>query len=140
MLRGRRRARHGQGLPGSARRRTEPVHANLGVSAFSPQPDDAFEAIKCLANKQNRPPNAPEGGLPPTLAALYDHPAVQKAYSGWIPHLLGLQTDPLLGGLALVPDELHEAAKIDGASWPRSRRSLAPPSSPSRSARSPPRR
>jgi multiple sugar transport system permease protein len=65
---------------------------------------------------------------------------------GWIPHLLGLSGDPLshefgsyvaiiiteiwkntpfmalllLAGLALVPDELHEAAKVDGAStWQR---------------------
>jgi multiple sugar transport system permease protein len=65
---------------------------------------------------------------------------------GWIPHLLGLSSDPLanqtgtyiaiiiteiwkntpfmalllLAGLALVPDELHEAAKVDGAStWER---------------------
>ncbi len=65
---------------------------------------------------------------------------------GWIPHLLGLTSDPLshpfttyvaiiitevwkntpfmalllLAGLALVPDELHEAAKVDGAStWQR---------------------
>jgi multiple sugar transport system permease protein len=66
--------------------------------------------------------------------------------SGWIPKLLGLQSDPLshpfgtyvaiiiteiwkntpfmalllLAGLALVPDELLEAAKVDGAStWQR---------------------
>jgi multiple sugar transport system permease protein len=66
--------------------------------------------------------------------------------SGWIPHLLGLTSDPLahpfgtyvaiiitevwkntpfmalllLAGLALVPDELLEAAKVDGAStWQR---------------------
>jgi multiple sugar transport system permease protein len=65
---------------------------------------------------------------------------------GWIPHLFGLTSDPLshtfgsyvaiiiteiwkntpfmalllLAGLALVPDELHEAAKVDGASmWQR---------------------
>jgi multiple sugar transport system permease protein len=65
---------------------------------------------------------------------------------GWIPHLLGVSSDPLshpvttyvaiiiteiwkntpfmalllLAGLALVPDELHEAAKVDGAStWQR---------------------
>jgi multiple sugar transport system permease protein len=68
------------------------------------------------------------------------------ANGGWIPHLLGLTGDPLshtfgsyvaiiiteiwkntpfmalllLAGLALVPDELHEAAKVDGASaWQR---------------------
>jgi len=66
--------------------------------------------------------------------------------SGWIPKLLGLTSDPLshtfglyvaiiiaeiwkntpfmalllLAGLALVPDELHEAARIDGATtWQR---------------------
>jgi multiple sugar transport system permease protein len=66
--------------------------------------------------------------------------------SGWIPHLLGLSSDPLshpfgtyvaiiitevwkntpfmalllLAGLALVPDELLEAARVDGAStWQR---------------------
>jgi multiple sugar transport system permease protein len=64
------------------------------------------------------------------------------ADTGFVPHLLGLKTDPLtqrntsflviiltevwkttpfmalllLAGLALVPDELHEAAKVDGAS------------------------
>jgi multiple sugar transport system permease protein len=68
------------------------------------------------------------------------------ANGGWIPHLLGLKSDPLAGtfgnyvaiiiteiwkntpfmallllaGLALVPDELLEAAKVDGASaWQR---------------------
>jgi multiple sugar transport system permease protein len=66
--------------------------------------------------------------------------------SGWIPKLLGLSSDPLshqfgtyvaiivteiwkntpfmalllLAGLALVPDELHEAARVDGATaWQR---------------------
>ena len=65
---------------------------------------------------------------------------------GWIPHLFGLTSDPLshtfgnyvaiiitevwkntpfmalllLAGLALVPDELHEAAKVDGGTaWQR---------------------
>jgi multiple sugar transport system permease protein len=73
--------------------------------------------------------------------------------SGWIPHLLGLSGDPLshqfgtyaaiiiteiwkntpfmalllLAGLALVPDELHEAAKVDGAStWQRFSRITVP--------------
>jgi len=72
---------------------------------------------------------------------------------GWIPHLLGLSSDPLshpfgtylaiiiteiwkntpfmalllLAGLALVPDDLHEAAKVDGAStWQRFRRITLP--------------
>jgi len=68
------------------------------------------------------------------------------ANGGWIPHLLGLSSDPLnsefgnyvaiiiteiwkntpfmalllLAGLALVPDDLQEAAKVDGATaWQR---------------------
>ncbi|MGI8411835.1 MAG: carbohydrate ABC transporter permease [Solirubrobacteraceae bacterium] len=73
--------------------------------------------------------------------------------SGWIPKLLGLTGDPLshqfgtyvaiiitevwkntpfmalllLAGLALVPDELHEAAKVDGATtWQRFTRITVP--------------
>jgi multiple sugar transport system permease protein len=72
---------------------------------------------------------------------------------GWIPHLLGLKSDPLsstfgnyvaviiteiwkntpfmalllLAGLALVPDDLHEAAKVDGATtWQRFTRITLP--------------
>ena len=84
--------------------------------------------------------------------------------SGWIPGLLGIKTDPLtqtgwsyvaviitevwkttpfmalllLAGLALVPDELHEAAKVDGASaWQRFWRITVPlmkPADPRRAA------
>ncbi|HWF34051.1 MAG TPA: sugar ABC transporter permease [Solirubrobacteraceae bacterium] len=73
--------------------------------------------------------------------------------SGWIPKVLGLTSDPLshqfgtyaaiivteiwkntpfmalllLAGLALVPDELHEAARVDGATtWQRFRRITLP--------------
>jgi multiple sugar transport system permease protein len=81
-----------------------------------------------------------------TVVAAYSWRYAWEADSGWIPHLLGLSTDPLtttttsyiaviisevwkttpfmalllLGGLALVPDELHEAARVDGATtWQR---------------------
>jgi multiple sugar transport system permease protein len=81
-----------------------------------------------------------------TVVAAFSWRYAWELDSGWIPHLLGLSTDPLastsgsfiaiiisevwkttpfmalllLGGLALVPDELHEAAKVDGAStWQR---------------------
>ena len=76
-----------------------------------------------------------------TVVAAFSWRYAWEADSGWIPHLLGLNTDPLtktfssyvaiiisevwkttpfmalllLAGLALVPDELHEAAKVDGA-------------------------
>jgi multiple sugar transport system permease protein len=77
-----------------------------------------------------------------TVVAAFSWRYAWEADSGWIPHLLGLKTDPLtkttssyaaiiisevwkttpfmalllLAGLAIVPDELHEAAKVDGAS------------------------
>jgi multiple sugar transport system permease protein len=81
-----------------------------------------------------------------TVVAAFSWRYAWEADSGWIPHLLGIKSDPLtstlgsfvaiiiaevwkttpfmalllLGGLALVPDELHEAAKVDGASaWQR---------------------
>jgi multiple sugar transport system permease protein len=81
-----------------------------------------------------------------TVVAAYAWRYAWEADSGWIPHLLGLKSDPLaqtggsyvaviiaevwkttpfmalllLGGLALVPDELQEAAKVDGATvWQR---------------------
>jgi multiple sugar transport system permease protein len=81
-----------------------------------------------------------------TVVAAFSWRYAWEADSGWIPHLLGLQSDPLastfgtylaviisevwkttpfmalllLGGLALVPDELHEAARVDGATtWQR---------------------
>jgi multiple sugar transport system permease protein len=77
-----------------------------------------------------------------TVVAAFSWRYAWSLDSGWIPGLLGLSTDPLtetggsyvaiiitevwkttpfmalllLAGLALVPDELHEAAKVDGAS------------------------
>jgi multiple sugar transport system substrate-binding protein len=53
---------------------------NLGVSAYSPHPSDAFEAAACMANKQHQMINAIKGGLPPVLASLYDDPALAKPY------------------------------------------------------------
>jgi len=81
-------------------------------------------------------------GVVAVVAAYSWQYAWSLSKGGWIPHLLGLSGDPLshpfgsyvaiiiteiwkntpfmalllLAGLALVPDELHEAAKIDGAS------------------------
>ncbi|MDQ2894648.1 MAG: sugar ABC transporter permease [Actinomycetota bacterium] len=81
-----------------------------------------------------------------TVVAAFSWRYALELDSGWIPKLFGLGSDPLasrngsyigvivseiwkttpfmalllLGGLALVPDELHEAARVDGAStWQR---------------------
>ena len=81
-----------------------------------------------------------------TVVAAYAWRYALELDSGFVPKLFGIKSDPLasqsgsyigviaaevwkttpfmalllLGGLALVPDELHEAAKVDGASiWQR---------------------
>jgi multiple sugar transport system substrate-binding protein len=56
---------------------------NLGVSATSQHPAEAFEAVQCLRNRDNQLRNAIGVGRPPTLAALYDDPALQKHYPAW---------------------------------------------------------
>lgn len=53
---------------------------DLAVSAYSRHPGLAFEAALCLRNRENQLTAALEGGLPPTLRALYDEPAFMKEY------------------------------------------------------------
>jgi multiple sugar transport system substrate-binding protein len=53
---------------------------NLGVSSFSKHPADDFKAIECLVSAQHQKVDAIKGGLPPTLASLYDDPALAKPY------------------------------------------------------------
>jgi multiple sugar transport system substrate-binding protein len=53
---------------------------NLGVSAFSPHPDLAFDAAVCLRDTDNQRFAAIHGGLPPTLSALYDDPDLRRQY------------------------------------------------------------
>lgn len=56
---------------------------NLAVSSTSRYPDEAFEAIECLRNRPNQLRNAVDGGVPPTLEALYTDPAFQREYPAW---------------------------------------------------------
>jgi multiple sugar transport system substrate-binding protein len=50
------------------------------VSTYSKYPQYDFEAIKCLTNAANQKVDAIKGGLPPTLASLYNDPALAKPY------------------------------------------------------------
>jgi multiple sugar transport system substrate-binding protein len=52
---------------------------NLGVGAFSKNPDLAFEAAECLARPENQIVYSEKGGLAPTTEALYDDPKIRKA-------------------------------------------------------------
>jgi multiple sugar transport system substrate-binding protein len=51
---------------------------NLAVSTYSRYPELAFHAADCLADKTSQRIAAERGGLPPTLHALYDDPAVRR--------------------------------------------------------------
>ncbi len=53
---------------------------NLAVSATSKYPAFDYQAIACLANRQHQLTDAIKGGLPPTIASLYDDPAMAKPY------------------------------------------------------------
>jgi multiple sugar transport system substrate-binding protein len=53
---------------------------NLAVSSYSKHPDEAFAATLCLRNSDNQKIGAIEGGVPPSLSALYDDPALDEAY------------------------------------------------------------
>ncbi len=56
---------------------------NLAVSSTSRYPDEAFQAIQCLRNRPNQLRNAVDGGVPPTLEALYTDPAFRREYPAW---------------------------------------------------------
>ena len=53
---------------------------NLAIGAYTQQPDFAFEAAECLASAPNQIRAAELGGLPPTLAALYDADEVRRIF------------------------------------------------------------
>src|SRR3954452_1551886 len=53
---------------------------NWGVGGHSQHPTHAVEAAACLRNEQNQREAAAKGGLPPTLAKIYDDPKFKKDY------------------------------------------------------------
>jgi multiple sugar transport system substrate-binding protein len=53
---------------------------NLGVSTYSAHPGQAFDAAACLRGPANQVLGATQGSLPPTIAALYDDPAVVRQF------------------------------------------------------------
>jgi multiple sugar transport system substrate-binding protein len=53
---------------------------DLAVSTYSQHPQLAFQAALCLRNAENQLTAAVKGGLPPTLASVYNNPQMQSAY------------------------------------------------------------
>ena len=56
---------------------------NLGISAFSEHPDEAFEAAACLSNAESQLTATELDGLPPSNQSLYEDKVVQKAFPGF---------------------------------------------------------
>lgn len=56
---------------------------NIAVAKTSRHPELGFEAVTCLRDRENQRNNAITGGLPPTLAGLYDDPEFQAVYPMW---------------------------------------------------------
>jgi multiple sugar transport system substrate-binding protein len=56
---------------------------NIGVSAYSKHPKEAFDAVRCLVEPANQLEVAELGGLPPVRSDLYDQPQIEKAYPGF---------------------------------------------------------
>jgi multiple sugar transport system substrate-binding protein len=53
---------------------------NLGVSAHSQHRRLAFRAAACIVSREHQRVAAEKGGLPPTIASLYDDPQVRKTF------------------------------------------------------------
>jgi multiple sugar transport system substrate-binding protein len=53
---------------------------DLAVSKYSKHPQLAFQASLCLRNAAHQKVAAIKGGLPPTLASVYDDPSLQADY------------------------------------------------------------
>ncbi|HST64680.1 MAG TPA: extracellular solute-binding protein [Mycobacteriales bacterium] len=53
---------------------------NLGISAYSPHPAQAFDAAACLRSATSQQLAATRGGIPPTISAVYDDPAVVREF------------------------------------------------------------
>jgi multiple sugar transport system substrate-binding protein len=58
---------------------------NLGVGAYSDNPDLAFEAAACLSNPKSELTATELDGLPPSRSNLYTNKVVKKAYPGFAP-------------------------------------------------------
>jgi multiple sugar transport system substrate-binding protein len=56
---------------------------DIGVSAYSKHPAEAFAAAQCLVEPDNQLEVAKLGGLPPVRSDVYDEPAIRKIYPGF---------------------------------------------------------
>jgi multiple sugar transport system substrate-binding protein len=56
---------------------------NIGVSAFSDHPEEAFDAAACISSAESQLTAVTLDGLPPSNSSLYKEKAVKEAYPGF---------------------------------------------------------
>jgi multiple sugar transport system substrate-binding protein len=81
---------------------------DLAVSAYSAHKDLAFQAALCLRDKQNQIIGANVGGVPPTIASLYNDPALFADYPFHADILTALQN-----GSVRPKTPLYQVVSID---------------------------
>jgi multiple sugar transport system substrate-binding protein len=93
---------------------------NLGIGAHSRYPALAFEAARCLASEPNQRLAATQGGMPPTLTALYDDAQVRKTFPfadllrETLRDAIQRPQSPLYADLSLaISHSLHPMRQID---------------------------
>jgi multiple sugar transport system substrate-binding protein len=93
---------------------------NLGVGADSRHPELALRAAACIAAADNQRIAAERGGLPPTIAALYDEPAVRATFPfadllrATLEDAVQRPRTPLYNDVSLaISRTLHPMAEID---------------------------
>jgi multiple sugar transport system substrate-binding protein len=93
---------------------------NLGIGAHSRYPELAFEAARCLASEPNQRLAATQGGMPPTLTALYDDAQVRKTFPfadllrETLRDAIQRPQSPLYADLSLaISHSLHPMRQID---------------------------
>jgi trehalose/maltose transport system substrate-binding protein len=94
---------------------------NIGVSAFSNHPEEAFEAATCITSPQGQLTATELDGLPPSNQTLYTDPVVTEAYPGFAELVKQSLDDaatraltPAYTDLSLaIQRTLHPPSKID---------------------------
>jgi multiple sugar transport system substrate-binding protein len=94
---------------------------NIGVSAFSDHPDEAFEAAMCITSPEGQLTATELDGLPPSNQTLYTNKVVTEAYPGFAPLVEQSLNDaaprpltPAYTDLSLaIQRTLHPPSKID---------------------------
>jgi multiple sugar transport system substrate-binding protein len=113
-------ARYPEVIPGTLSR--PPLGGfNIGISAFSDDPEIAFEAATCITSPASQLTATELDGLPPSNQTLYSDPVVTEAYPGFAPLVKQSIDDaavrpltPAYTDLSLaIQRTLHPPRKID---------------------------